>query len=67
MTGIEATVTTGPSYSTFDRLPAGFGNPDQADLDRLTASLDYLWLYCCKFGAREAGKRPGDELVAEQV
>ena len=56
MTDIEATVTTGPSYSTFDRLPAGFGNPGQTDLDRLAASLDYLRL-CCRVGASEAGER----------
>jgi hypothetical protein len=66
MIDIEATVTIGPSYSTFDRLPAGFGNPGQTDLDRLCASLDYLRL-CCEFGEHEAGERPGDRPVAEQV
>ena len=62
MTGIEATVTTGASYPTFDRLSAGFGNAGQTDLDRLAASLDYLRLCCCKVDAHEADERPdGDQ------
>ena len=41
--------------STLEHPPAGVGNPDAFDLDRLTASLDGLALCSCKPSADEAG------------
>jgi hypothetical protein len=41
----DVVVTTVTRYSTFDRLPANFDDPDRTDLDRLAASLDCLARY----------------------
>ena len=69
MLDTDATVTTGLRPSIFDRLPTGFGDPDQTDLDRLAASLDDLTLYCREFATDEPGEHPAGEAVAvyEQI
>lgn len=54
-------------HSILDRLPADLDNPDPTDLDRLTASLDYLALTCCKPDADESEKHlPLEALAADE-
>jgi hypothetical protein len=65
MLDTDATVTTGLRPSSFDRLPSSFGDPDQTDLDRLAASLDYLALSSCKPATDKAGRHPMAEALAE--
>jgi hypothetical protein len=65
MLDTDATVTTGLRLSTFDRLPSSFGDPDQTDLDRLAASLDYLALSSCEPATDNANQHPMAEALAE--
>jgi hypothetical protein len=65
MLDTDATVTTGPRPSTFDRLPSSFGDADQTDLDRLAASLDYLALSSCKPATDNANQHSMAEAIAE--
>jgi len=61
-------VTTVTRSSTFDCLPANFGDPDRTDLDRLAASLDYLAACCCKPGPDNASPhRAGEAIEATPV
>jgi hypothetical protein len=65
MLDTDAIVTTGPRPSTFDRLPPSFGDPDQTDLDRLAASLDYLALSSCEPATDNANQQPPAAAIAE--
>ncbi len=65
MLDTDATVTTGLRPSIFDRLPTGFGDPDQTDLDRLAASLDYLALSSCEPATDNANQQSAAEAMAE--